>query len=160
MHLCMQSGKYDGGGDAATESAQAAAAGLSWYVRGPTDDRPEWRGQKRRPNGRYANKGGFRKRVAEVYRASGQNWFYSLNNEEGPCACMHIPYIYTPDCEPCFQQGCIHNYMYKCTLIMTAQAWQMSPWAMDPWGRAGPRGHGPWAMAHGVLSVLHASNLV
>ena len=123
-------------------------------------DRPEWRGQKRRPNGRYANKGGFRKRVAEVYRASGQNWFYSLNNEEGPCACMHIPYIYTPDCEPCFQQGCIYNYMYKCTLIMTAQAWQMSPWAMDPWGRAGPRGHGPWAMPHGVLSVLHASNLV
>ena len=63
---------------------------MPWDLRGPTDGRQFFMGQQFRKNtGRYANRGGFAKRVKKIWRESGQDWWFSLRNPHGPCS-MHL----------------------------------------------------------------------
>ena len=54
-----------------------------WDLRGPRDERPYWNGQKMRPNGRYANAGSFKAKVAKIYKFSRWDWHYSPKNPNG-----------------------------------------------------------------------------
>ena len=79
---CTQNTAYDA--DAPNEAVQSALLELPWDLRGPTDGRPKWKGQKMRPSGRYANRGGFSKRAKRVYVVSGKNWKFHKANKNGP----------------------------------------------------------------------------
>ena len=85
---CYEEKSYDP--DNLWESEVAKDLQLPWDLRGPRDGRPSWKGQALRPSsGRYANRGGWKKRVMKVYRASGRDEYYSLANPNGPnVACI------------------------------------------------------------------------
>ena len=81
MPACIQNTSYDP--DAEDEPVVAALLELPYDLRGPSDGRPLWHGQRLRLSGRYANRGGFRRRAKDVFVASGYEWFFNLRNPAG-----------------------------------------------------------------------------
>ena len=83
----MQGTAYNA--DAEDEQTTAALLDLPWDLRGPTDGRAVWMNQHRRPSGRYANSGSFKKKAQHIYKESGGNWFFNLNNQGGAPMRVH-----------------------------------------------------------------------
>ncbi len=75
-------------------NAAAKAMGIPWDLRGGhAEDQGEFCGnQKKRPSGRYANSGGFKKRCGVVYTASGKDPQFNLQNPHGERvhSCTHL----------------------------------------------------------------------
>ena len=99
--LCVPQNTAYRPGPSREEKQQAQTLGLSWDLRGEAnavDDRgdveesaPKFHGnQKRRPSGRIANGGGFKKRAALVFRASAFDPYFDLDNLAGPFAYLCI----------------------------------------------------------------------
>ena len=99
--LCVPQNTAYRPGPGREEKQQAQTLGLAWDLRGHADARddgdaadesaPKFHGnQKRRPSGRIANSGGFKKRAALVFRASGFDPYFDLNNLAGPFAYLCI----------------------------------------------------------------------
>ena len=72
---------------------------MPWDMRGPAISWEEaqqrdggahyYGNQKQRPDGRFANSGGFKKRIKLVHRASQFDWQFSPKNKKGPSyACI------------------------------------------------------------------------
>ena len=85
-----EAGFYDPSSPQATEMAREAD--MSWDFRGHAISREEYEGrdgpiyygnQKLRPDGRYANSGGFLKRIKLVHRASQFDWKFCPRNRHG-----------------------------------------------------------------------------
>ena len=85
--LYDQAGKYDP--NSPNHRAQAQALGMPWSHQGPTDGRLYFGNQKRRPSGRFANAGGFKKRCEKVYRASGWMPKFNIKNPTGLLYSLH-----------------------------------------------------------------------
>ena len=85
MHCYTQAGRYDPHASKEIEVAQAKELGLPWDLRGPPKGSQVqyFHGQKRRPDGRYANPGGWKDKVKEIWAASGWHWYYDLKNKKG-----------------------------------------------------------------------------
>lgn len=90
---------YDPDGE--WESDVAKELQLPWDLRGPVDGRPVWKKQAYRPNtGRYANRGGWAKRVATIYKASGRDVWFSSKNPYGPLIV-------------CKQHSCVREFIQR-----------------------------------------------
>ena len=86
MRTRMQAEKeiYTGDAPLEEEAAQATVSAIPWHIRGPQDD-PEvtvWRGQTKRPSGRFSTPGGLDKRIKEIWMASGRMDKFSFKNDK------------------------------------------------------------------------------
>jgi hypothetical protein len=85
----MQCTAYNPDADPDEEHTVAKLLDLSWPMRGPTDGRAMWKGNKLRPNKlRYANPGSFKKKVARIFKISGHDQLFCIKNKRGALACI------------------------------------------------------------------------
>jgi hypothetical protein len=98
--LCVPQNTAYRPGPSLEEKQEAQKMHLSWDLRGSAaskgsghveESAPKFHGnQKRRPSGRIANSGGFKKRAALVFRASAFDPYFDLDNLAGPFAYLCI----------------------------------------------------------------------
>ena len=84
MRTRMQAEKeiYTGDEPLEEEAKVATRLAIPWHLRGPQEDEVQiWRGQKRRPDGRFSTPGGLDKRIKEIWIASGQINKFSFKND-------------------------------------------------------------------------------
>ena len=93
-----QEGDYNADDDQ-EEMAYAKKHNVSWCMRGPlaSEGKKFWKNQRMRPNGRFANRGGFRQKQKDVFKASGRDPFFHPQSLNGllvflcianVCTCM------------------------------------------------------------------------
>jgi len=78
-----EKGIYTGDEPLEEEAEKATRLAIPWHLKGSTD--PEvtiWRGQKRRPDGRFSTPGGLDKRIKEIWMASGKMNKFSFKNDK------------------------------------------------------------------------------
>jgi hypothetical protein len=85
----MQCAAYNPDAAPDDEHTVAKLLDLSWPMRGPTDGRKTWKGQKyREAKKRYANPGSFKKKVARIFKVSNYDQMFCIRNKHGALACI------------------------------------------------------------------------
>ena len=92
----MQETDYNAN-DEEGEKEFAKKNNVGWCMRGPllAERKRFWRGQKIRPSGRAANRGGFRRKQKDLFKVSNHDHFFHPKNLNGLLAFLCIANVRT-----------------------------------------------------------------